>query len=62
MPPEFLNKYPEYKFLCPVINEKTGLDHIYICYLQEWDDYRFIDVPIIETFNSTDGTIVFGII
>lgn len=60
MPDVLVEKYPDSVFTIPVLRETGRLGNENVCYLLERSDFG--DTKIIETFNSSDGTIVFAIV
>lgn len=61
LPSEIPKKYPEFRFITPVLTSKGEIEHIYVYYMMECD-YFSPDIFLRETFNSQDGTTIYGIL
>lgn len=61
LPPELSKKYPEFQFIIPVLTSKGKLEHTYVYYLMECNHFS-PDIYLRETFNSKDGTTIYGIL
>lgn len=61
MPQELVKKYPELQFMEPVLTSLGEIKHIYVYFLMECEHFS-PDIILKETFNSDDGTTIFGIL